>query len=180
MRIIALCVFSPVIKSTLLLQYMYYLIILHQWEKLIVLWIFHNIQKFAKTNDGERTCKKRKSFQSIICRLGEWFFFFFFFFFIYFFFIFRTLTAKVWANLDNQFKSYDISKFWLIDCMPPSQLALYYKLCYHNRMTCLNELYTHFIKCYSSWKYFLCSTFLLRYVKTEMIVHAFMKIRKLY
>ena len=36
----------------------------------------------------------------------------------------RNLTAKVWANLDNPIKSYDLSKFWLISCMPPSQVAL--------------------------------------------------------
>ena len=37
---------------------------------------------------------------------------------------FRNLTAKVWANLDDPIKSYDISKFWLNSCMPPSQVAL--------------------------------------------------------
>ena len=36
----------------------------------------------------------------------------------------RNLTAKVWANLDNPIKSYDFSKFWLISCIPPSQVAL--------------------------------------------------------
>ena len=37
---------------------------------------------------------------------------------------FRNLIAKVWANLDNPIKIYDFSKFWLISCMPPSQVAL--------------------------------------------------------
>ena len=37
---------------------------------------------------------------------------------------FRNLTAKVWANFDNSIKSYDFSKFWLISCMLPSQVAL--------------------------------------------------------
>ena len=37
---------------------------------------------------------------------------------------FRNLTAKVWANLGNPIKSYDFLKFWLIYCMPPSQVAL--------------------------------------------------------
>ena len=38
---------------------------------------------------------------------------------------FRNLTAKVWANLDNPIKIYDFSKFWLISCMPPTQVALW-------------------------------------------------------
>ena len=39
---------------------------------------------------------------------------------------FRNLTANVWANLGNPIKSYDFSKFWLISCMLPSQVALCY------------------------------------------------------
>ena len=41
---------------------------------------------------------------------------------------FRNLTAKVWGNLDNPTKSYDFSKFWLISCMLPSQVALCYNM----------------------------------------------------
>ena len=37
---------------------------------------------------------------------------------------FKNLTVKVWASLDNPIKSYDFSKFCLISCMPPSQVAL--------------------------------------------------------
>ena len=37
---------------------------------------------------------------------------------------FRNLSAKVCANLDNPIKSYDFAKFWLISCMPLSQVAL--------------------------------------------------------
>ena len=31
---------------------------------------------------------------------------------------FRNLTAKLQANLDNQIKSYDFSKFWILVCRP--------------------------------------------------------------
>ena len=48
---------------------------------------------------------------------------------------FRNLTAKVWANLDTVIRSYDFSKFWLISCMLPSQVALCYNLWCHNRTT---------------------------------------------
>ena len=62
---------------------------------------------------------------------------------------FRNLTAKVWANLDNPIKRYDFSKILLILCMSPSQILL-------------------------SMKMYLPSSFKLRYVRAEMIVHAFM------
>ena len=38
---------------------------------------------------------------------------------------FRSLTAKVWANLDNRIKRYDFSKVSLILCISPSQVALF-------------------------------------------------------
>ena len=68
-------------------------------------------------------------------------------------FFFRNLTAKVWANLDNPIKSSDVSKFSLISCMPPSQVALrWLKIC--DVATVYNyslmELYTKF---HFSWKY---------------------------
>ena len=56
---------------------------------------------------------------------------------------FRNLTAKVWANLDNPIKSYNLSKFWLTSCMPPSQVAQCQYLWCHN---CLMELHTNFTK----------------------------------
>ena len=49
----------------------------------------------------------------LLCRLGEWRM------------IFRNLTAKVWANLDNPIKRYDFSKVSLYLCMSPSQVALF-------------------------------------------------------
>ena len=63
---------------------------------------------------------------------------------------FRNLTAKVWTNLDNPIKSYEFSKFWLISCMPSSQLAITVMSQQYN---CLMELYTNFYKILNfSWK----------------------------
>ena len=73
---------------------------------------------------------------------------------------FRNLTAKVWANLDNPIKRL-IS---LILCMSPSQMALFRYLWCHNSTTV-------YWKC---MKMHLPSSFILRYVRTEMNVHAFM------
>ena len=39
---------------------------------------------------------------------------------------------------------------------------------------CLMELYTNFTKCLLFMKKYLPSTFILRYVRAKMIVHAFM------
>ena len=62
---------------------------------------------------------------------------------------FRNQTAKVWANLDNPIKRYDFSKVSLILCISPSQVALFMKM-------------------------YLPSSFIRRYVRAEMNVHAFM------
>ena len=59
---------------------------------------------------------------------------------------FRNLTAKVCASLDNPIKSYDFSKFWLISCMLPSQVALCYNLWCHNSTTVSNETVHKFHK----------------------------------
>ena len=83
---------------------------------------------------------------------------------------FRNLTAKVWANLDNPIKSYDFLKFWLISCTPYSEVASVMSQQYN----CLMELYTHFVKLSLFMKMHLPSTFILRYVRAKMIVHAFM------
>ena len=51
---------------------------------------------------------------------------------------FINLTTKVWGNLDYPIKSYDFSQFWLISCMPPSQVALCY-ICDIHRVIYLKE-----------------------------------------
>ena len=82
---------------------------------------------------------------------------------------FRNLTAKVWTNLDKLIKSYEFSKFWLISCMPPFQVAPCYNLWCHNSAT----VYTNFTNFYWSWMY-LRPTFIFRHVRLKIIVHAFM------
>ena len=74
---------------------------------------------------------------------------------------FRNLTAKVWGNLDNPIKSYELLKFWLISCMPPSVMSQQYN-------------------CFSLFmKMPLPSTFILRYVRAKMIVlHLWMNLIK--
>ena len=85
---------------------------------------------------------------------------------------FINITAKVWANLDNPMKSYDFSKFWLISCMPPSQVAL----CYANicDVTTVGLLSNGTVPRNFSWK---CIFPLLLYLgicyRAKMIVHAF-------
>ena len=86
---------------------------------------------------------------------------------------FRNLTAKVWANVDNPIKSYDFSKFWLISCMPPSQVTLLISVM-SQQYNCLMELYKTFMKFSLFMKMHLPSTFILRYVRAKMTVHAFM------
>ena len=93
---------------------------------------------------------------------------------------FRNLTAKVWANFDNPIKSYDFPKFWLIYCMPPSQVALCYNLWCHNRTTTVYNgtvQYTHISQIFSFHEniYSLYFYTLKKYrYRAKMIVHAFM------
>ena len=65
------------------------------------------------------------------------------------------------------------SKFWLISCMLPSQVALLIFVM-SQQYTCLMELYTNFTKFSLFMKMHLPSTFIFRYVRAKMIVHAFM------
>ena len=86
---------------------------------------------------------------------------------------FRNITAKVWANLDNPIKRYNFSMVSLISCMSPSQVYIYdVTTTVHN--TCLMELYTIFYKILLFMKMYLPFSFILRYVRAEMNVHAFM------
>ena len=63
---------------------------------------------------------------------------------------FRNPTAKVWANLDNPIKNCNFSKFWLISCISPSQVALCYVM--SQQYNSLMELYKNFKKKSVSWK----------------------------
>ena len=80
---------------------------------------------------------------------------------------FRNLTAKVWANLDNPIKKYDFSKVPLISRMSPSHVM-------SQQYNCLMELYRKFYKILLFMKMYLPSSFIHRYVRAEMNVHAFM------
>ena len=83
---------------------------------------------------------------------------------------FRNLTAKVWANLDNPIKRYDFSKVSLISCGGTLLISVM-----SQQYNCLMELYTNFYKILQSFvKMYLPSSFILRYVRAEMNVHAFM------
>ena len=86
---------------------------------------------------------------------------------------FRNLTAKVWANLDNPIKRYDFSKVSLILCMSPSQVALFQ---YRDVITVQlsNGAVHKFVQNFTFMKMHLPSSFILRYVRSEMIVHVFM------
>ena len=86
---------------------------------------------------------------------------------------FRNLTAKVWANLDNPIKRYDFSKgfinFLYVDLSGGTLLISVMSQQYN----CLMELYTNFYKILLFMKMYLPSSFILRYVRAEMNVHAF-------
>ena len=86
---------------------------------------------------------------------------------------FRNPTTKVWANLENPIKSYDFSNFWLISCMPPSGGTLLQSVMSQQNNS-LMELYTNFHKILFFMKMHLSSTFILWYIRTKMILHAFM------
>ena len=87
---------------------------------------------------------------------------------------FRNLTAKVWANLDNPIKRYDFSKVSLISCMLPISGGTLLISVMSQQYNCLMELYTNFYKILLFMKMYLLSSFILRYVRAEMNVHAFM------
>ena len=72
---------------------------------------------------------------------------------------FRNISAEVWAHLDNPIKSYDFSKFWLMSCLPPSQVCTLLQSVMSQYYNCLMELYTIFTKMY------LPPTFILGYVR---------------
>ena len=84
---------------------------------------------------------------------------------------FGNLTAKVWANLDNPIKRYDFSKVSLILCISGGTLLISVMSQQYN---CLLELYTNFYKISLFMKMHLPSSFILRYVRSEMNVHAVM------
>ena len=79
----------------------------------------------------------------------------------------RNLAVNVWENWDNPIKSYDFSKFGLISCMPPSQVAL----CYNSVMS---QQYNYFgtVNKFQNCLLFMKSImFILRYVRAKIIVH---------
>ena len=95
---------------------------------------------------------------------------------------FINLTAKVWANLDNPIKRYDFFKGF-INCvyvaLSGGTLLISVMSQQYN---CLMELFTFFFFFFFFLKYkislfmkmHLPSSFILRYVRSEMNVHAFM------
>ena len=79
------------------------------------------------------------------------------------------VTTKVCpGKFGYPFKSYDFSKFWLISCMPPSQVALCYILWCHNSTTVYRNCTqnnTKFHKIIFFINIFFPSTFILGYVR---------------
>ena len=87
---------------------------------------------------------------------------------------FRNLTAKVWANLDNPIKSYDFFKVsvnFLYAALSGGTVLISVMSQQYN---CLVELYKKITNILLLMKMFLPSTFILRYVRAKMTVHAFM------
>ena len=87
---------------------------------------------------------------------------------------FRNLTAKVWANLDNPIKIYDFSKVsfkFVYVALSGGTLLISVMSKQYNL---LMELYTNFYKILLFMKMYLPSYFILRYVRAEINVHAFM------
>ena len=76
---------------------------------------------------------------------------------------FRNYNSKSLANLDNPIKRYDFSKVSLIFLI--SVMSQQYNS--------LMELYTDFYKILLFMRMYLPSSFILRYVRAEMNVHAF-------
>ena len=76
-------------------------------------------------------------------------------------------------NSKNLVKSCNLSKCWLIPCMPPSHVVLCYSLWCHNGTTVyLIELHK-FHKISLFMKMYLPFTFIIRYVRAKTIVQAF-------
>ena len=76
--------------------------------------------------------------------------------------IFRNLTAKVWANLDNPIKSYMIFKVlvnFLYAALSGGTVLISVMSQQYN---CLMELYTNFMKFSLFTKMHLPSTFILK------------------
>ena len=96
--------------------------------------------------------------------------------------LFYKLTANVWANLDNPLKSYDFSKFWLISCIPPSQVVLCHNLwCHntlHNRTMYLIGTVHKFHKIVLFMKTHLPSAFILLYFRAirRLCVHLWLNV----
>ena len=85
----------------------------------------------------------------------------------------KNLSAKVWTNLDNPIKSYDFLKVLINflnaaisgDTLLTSVMSQQYNF--------LMKLYTNFTKFLLFMKIHLPPTFIFRYVRPEIIVHAF-------
>ena len=90
--------------------------------------------------------------------------------------VFRTLTAKVWSNLDNPIKSYDFSKFFnyyycLLVCRPLRWHSA--TICDFTTVQLSNGTVYTFHRFLLFKKIHLPSTFILGYVRAKMTVHAF-------
>ena len=85
---------------------------------------------------------------------------------------FRNLTANVWANLDIPSKRFfkGFINFMYVALSGGTLLISVMSQQYN----CLMELYTNLYKILLFEKMCLPSSFLLRYVRAEMNVHAFM------
>ena len=89
---------------------------------------------------------------------------------------FRNLTAKVWANLDNPIIRYFFFLQWFHSfgyvALSGGTLLISVMSQQYN---CLMELYTIFKQnCILFMKMYLPSSLIIRYVRAEMNVHAFM------
>ena len=86
---------------------------------------------------------------------------------------FRNLTAKVWANLVNQSRDVIFKGFvnFVYVALSGGTLLIYVMSQQYN---CLMELYTNFYKMLLFMKMYIPSSFVLRYVRAEINVHAFM------
>ena len=86
---------------------------------------------------------------------------------------FRNLTAKVWANLDNPIKRYDFSKVSLFCVCRPLRWHSS-NICDVTTVLSNGTVHNFFYKILLFMKMYLPSSFILRYVRSEMNVHAFM------
>ena len=85
---------------------------------------------------------------------------------------FKNLTAKVQANLDTPIKRYDFSKVSFVYVALSGGTLLLSVM--SQQYNCLMELYTNFYKMVLVMKMYLPSSLILRCVRAEMNVHAFM------